>query len=56
LRWAGGSANTSCHDEYDINEYRTKSELTTSKLVSILTAGLRAYDQLKILSTARRGL
>ncbi|MGR9114585.1 MAG: bifunctional diguanylate cyclase/phosphodiesterase [Gammaproteobacteria bacterium] len=41
---------------YDINEYCTKSELTSSRLLSILTSELRTYDQLKTISTSRRGL
>ncbi|WP_036300810.1 bifunctional diguanylate cyclase/phosphodiesterase [Methylomarinum vadi] len=42
--------------DYDINEYCTKSELTTSRLIAILTSELRTFDQLKTISTARRGL
>ncbi|MGR9051184.1 MAG: two-component system response regulator [Gammaproteobacteria bacterium] len=43
-------------NDYDINEYCIKSEVSTSKLLSVLTAELRTYDQLKTISTARRGL
>lgn len=41
---------------YDINDYKTKSELTRSKLYVTLTAALRAYDQLHRLEASRRGL
>lgn len=31
---------------YDINDYRDRSELTESRLLSVVVAGLRAYDRL----------
>ena len=41
---------------YDINDYKTKSELTRDRLfVSLLTA-LRSYDQLRRLELSRTGL
>lgn len=43
-------------NNYDVNEYCTKSELTSARLLSILTSELRTFDQLKTISTARRGL
>ncbi len=41
---------------YDINDYKTKSELTHHKLLTSVTASLRAYDQLQIIEAGRRGL
>ena len=42
--------------DYDINDYRTKSELTQTRLLSSLYAALRAYVHLQTLETGRRGL
>ncbi len=41
---------------YDINDYKTKSELTRTKLYTTLTAAIRAYDQLRRMDASRRGL
>lgn len=41
---------------YDINDYRTKSELTRTRLLTSLCAALRAYEQIRTISTSRRGL
>jgi diguanylate cyclase (GGDEF)-like protein len=41
---------------YDINDYKTKAELTRNKLYVTLTAAIRAYDQLCRLEASRRGL
>jgi len=41
---------------YDINDYKTKSELTRQKLYVTLTAAIRSYDQLRRLEASRRGL
>lgn len=41
---------------YDINDYKTKNELTRSKLYTTLTAAIRSYDQLCRLDASRRGL
>ena len=41
---------------YDINDYRTKSELTHVRLVTTLTAALRSYQQIQHIETNRRGL
>ncbi len=43
------------HD-YDINDYRTKTELTRNRLISLLTTSLRGYRQLHIINQSRRGL
>ena len=42
--------------DYDINDYRTKSELTSVKLYAAVTAALRSYSQLCIINANRRGL
>jgi signal transduction histidine kinase/CheY-like chemotaxis protein len=42
--------------DYDINDYKAKTELTADKLFTSLTAALRAYQQLKRLDETRRGL
>lgn len=41
---------------YDINDYKTKSELTQSKLFTTLTAAIRSYNQLQRLDASRKGL
>jgi len=42
--------------DYDINDYRTKSELTRARLYTSVTAAIRAYDQICKLDASRRGL
>lgn len=41
---------------YDINDYRTKSELTRTKLCTAITAALRSYEQIRELATGRNAL
>jgi diguanylate cyclase (GGDEF)-like protein len=41
---------------YDINDYRSKADLTRIKLYTALTSAVRAYDQLLRLDASRRGL
>ena len=41
---------------YDINDYKTKSELTRARLFTTLTSAIRSYSQLKCLDASRRGL
>lgn len=41
---------------YDINDYRTKSELTRVRLFTTLTGAIRTYSQLHVISASRRGL
>jgi diguanylate cyclase (GGDEF)-like protein len=41
---------------YDINDYRTKSELTRTKLYTSVAAAIRAYQQLRALDDSRAGL
>src|SRR3954468_6880521 len=42
--------------DYDINDYKAKSELTAQKLFTALTAALRSYQQLQRMVDTRRGL
>lgn len=42
--------------EYDINDYKEKTELTATKLYTIITASLRAYNDLRNIDKNRRGL
>jgi hypothetical protein len=42
--------------DYDINDYRTKSELTRTKLYTTVAAAIRAYQQIHALKIGRRGL
>jgi signal transduction histidine kinase/CheY-like chemotaxis protein len=42
--------------DYDINDYKAKTELTSDKLFTALTAAIRSYQQLMRLVETRRGL
>lgn len=42
--------------DYDINDYKAKTELTADKLFTSLTAALRGYQQLQRVTETRRGL
>lgn len=42
--------------EYDINDYRTKAELTHTRLITMLSSALRSYEQLHTIAEHRRGL
>jgi len=42
--------------EYDINEYKEKTELTVQKLFTTITAALRSYRDLRIIEKSRIGL
>jgi diguanylate cyclase (GGDEF)-like protein len=41
---------------YDINDYRTKSELTRAKLYTAVAAAIRSYQQIRALDRGRAGL
>ncbi|WP_373975643.1 EAL domain-containing protein [Chitinibacter sp. SCUT-21] len=41
---------------HDINDYRLKTELTNSRLITALSAALRSYEQICAISANRRGL
>lgn len=42
--------------DYDINDYWAKSELCAERLLTVLTAAVRGYAQLRAVAIARRGL
>jgi signal transduction histidine kinase len=42
--------------DYDINDYKAKTELTADKLFTSLTAALRSYQQIQRMVETRRGL
>ncbi|MCP4714688.1 MAG: DUF3369 domain-containing protein [Deltaproteobacteria bacterium] len=42
--------------QYDINDYKDKTELTATKLFTVITASLRAYIDLRTIEKNRRGL
>src|SRR4029450_9712862 len=42
--------------DYDINDYKAKTELTADKLFPALTAALRSHQQLQRMVETRRGL
>ncbi|MFZ6772912.1 bifunctional diguanylate cyclase/phosphodiesterase [Undibacterium sp. SXout7W] len=42
--------------DYDINDYKTKSELTRTKLYTAVTSAIRSYEQICAISSSRRGL
>jgi diguanylate cyclase (GGDEF)-like protein len=42
--------------EYDINDYKEKTELTATKLFTTVFSALRAYRDIRALETNRRGL
>jgi len=42
--------------KYDINDYRSKAELTSQRLLTTLTAALRSYQQIRTIEANREGL
>jgi len=42
--------------EYDINDYKSKTELTRQKLLTSVVSALRAYDDIVLLEKSRNGL
>ena len=42
--------------DYDINDYKTKSELTRTRLVTSLTTAIRSYEQIRTVLESERGL
>ncbi|MBX9900741.1 MAG: DUF3369 domain-containing protein, partial [Burkholderiaceae bacterium] len=42
--------------DYDINDYKTKSELTRTKLYTAVTSAIRSYEQICAITASRRGL
>lgn len=41
---------------YDINDYKAKTELTAQKLFTVVTSSLRSYQQIKSIERNKRGL
>lgn len=41
---------------YDINDYRSKSELTQTRLITSLISALRSYQQIRSINSNRKGL
>ncbi|MBL8486376.1 MAG: EAL domain-containing protein [Rhodocyclaceae bacterium] len=52
----GHAPETDTITRYDINDYKTKGELTRNKLFTALTSAIRSYDQLLRMESSRRGL
>lgn len=42
--------------DYDVNDYKTKSELTHARLFATLTTSIRSYSQIKTINESRAGL
>jgi CheY-like chemotaxis protein len=42
--------------DYDINDYKTKTELTRNKLVTTIVSSLRSYIQIRTIKENKRGL
>jgi len=42
--------------DYDINDYKLKSELTQSKLYAALTTAVRSYKQIRMIEAGKKGL
>ena len=43
-------------NRYDINDYRTKNELTQTRLLTAISAAIRSYGQIRLIADGRRGL
>jgi len=52
----GYAPELSVFNLYDINDYRTKAELTRTRLITAITAALRSYEQIRTIAANRRGL
>lgn len=52
----GCAPEVAVFNDYDINDYCTKSELTRTRLITALMAALRSYQQLQTIAENRRGL
>jgi diguanylate cyclase (GGDEF)-like protein len=42
--------------DFDINDYKTKSELTRIRLYTTVTSAIRSYEQIRAINASRRGL
>lgn len=52
----GYAPETEVITRYDINDYRSKNELTQTRLLTSLIAALRSYQQIVTISRSREGL
>ncbi|XZG71332.1 putative bifunctional diguanylate cyclase/phosphodiesterase [Chitinibacteraceae bacterium HSL-7] len=52
----GYAPELSVFNDYDINDYRTKAELTHIRLITAITAAVRSYAQIRMIAENRRGL
>jgi diguanylate cyclase (GGDEF)-like protein len=52
----GYAPETEAIRDFDINDYKTKSELTHTRLYTTLTAAIRSYEQIRAIDANRRGL
>ncbi len=52
----GYAPELSVISEYEIDDYRTKSELTRIRLLTVLTAAIRTYAQIRMIGRNRNGL
>ena len=52
----GYAPELSVFNEYDINDYRTKAELTRTRLITAITSALRFFEQIRTIAENRRGL
>ncbi|WP_028301575.1 bifunctional diguanylate cyclase/phosphodiesterase [Oceanospirillum beijerinckii] len=52
----GQAPEKSIITQYDINDYKSKTELTSTRLYTTTLVALRAYQQLKSMELSRRGL
>lgn len=53
---AGCAPEESVVIDYDINDYKEKTELTARKLITTVVAALRAYRDIETIERSRRGL
>lgn len=54
--YPGYAPELSVITDYEIDDYRTKDELTRTRLISVLTASIRAYEQIHTIARSRAGL
>lgn len=52
----GHAPEVAVFNDYDINDYCTKSELTRTRLITAIMAALRSYQQIRTIAENRRGL
>ena len=54
--YPGYAPELSVITDYDIDDYRTKDEMTRTRLLSVLTSSIRSYDHIHTLARSRKGL